>query len=38
MVIAMMDGLRIHALLDPTRQTLPLLETFMRLIATRDGS
>ena len=34
MVMAMMDGLRIQALLDPTRQTLPLLETFMRLIAT----
>jgi hypothetical protein len=38
MVMAMMDGLRIQALLDPTRLTLPLLETFMRLIATRDGS
>ena len=37
MVMAMMDGLRIQALLDPTRQTLPLLETFMRLIATSDG-
>ena len=34
MVMAMMDGLRIQALLDPTRETLPLLETFMRLIAT----
>ena len=34
MVMAMIDGLRIQALLDPKRQTLPLLETFMRLIAT----
>ena len=34
MVMAMMDGLRIQALLDPHRETLPLLETFMRLIAT----
>ena len=38
MVMAMMDGLRIQALLDPTRQTLPLLETFMRLIATPEQS
>jgi AcrR family transcriptional regulator len=38
MVMAMMDGLRIQALLDPTRQTLPLLETFMRLIATQDDA
>ena len=38
MVMAMMDGLRIQALLDPTRQTLPLLETFMRLIATPEES
>jgi len=34
MVMAMVDGLRIQALLDPQRETLPLLETFMRLIAT----
>ncbi len=34
MVMAMVDGLRIQALLDPRRETLPLLETFMRLIAT----
>ena len=34
MVMAMIDGLRIQALLDPQRETLPLLETFMRLIAT----
>ena len=38
MVMAMVDGLRIQALLDPTRQTLPLLETFMRLIATPEES
>lgn len=36
MVMAMMDGLRIQALLDPGRETLPLLETFMRLIATPE--
>ena len=34
MVMAMIDGLRIQALLDPQRETLPLLVTFMRLIAT----
>jgi TetR/AcrR family transcriptional regulator, transcriptional repressor of aconitase len=34
MLMAMIDGLRIQALLDPTRDILPLLETFMRLIAT----
>ena len=38
MVMAMVDGLRIQALLDPTRETLPLLETFMRLIATPQES
>ena len=38
MVMAMVDGLRIQALLDPTRETLPLLETFMRLIATPADS
>jgi len=37
MVMAMMDGLRIQALLDPHRETLPLLETFMRLIATPEA-
>ena len=36
MMMAMMDGLRIQALLDPTRPTLPLLETFMRLIVTDE--
>ncbi len=34
MVMAMIDGLRIQALLDPGREVLPLLEKFMRLIAT----
>ncbi|MDQ1174976.1 helix-turn-helix domain-containing protein [Microbacterium sp. NPDC089180] len=34
MVLAMIDGLRIQALLDPDRTILPLLERFMRLIAT----
>jgi AcrR family transcriptional regulator len=38
MLMAMMDGLRIQALLDPTRETLPLLETFMRLIATAEDA
>lgn len=37
MVMAMVDGLRIQALLDPQRETLPLLETFMRLIATPES-
>lgn len=32
MVMAMIDGLRIQALMDPSRETLPLLETFMRMI------
>ena len=36
MLMAMIDGLRIQALLDPSRETLPLLETFMRLITTDD--
>jgi AcrR family transcriptional regulator len=36
MMMAMMDGLRIQALLDPSRPTLPLLETFMRLIVTDE--
>lgn len=34
MVLAMIDGLRIQALLDPERDVLPLLERLMRLIAT----
>ena len=38
MVMAMVDGLRIQALLDPSLETLPLLETFMRLIATPGES
>ncbi|MDE0546690.1 TetR/AcrR family transcriptional regulator [Microbacterium sp. C7(2022)] len=33
LLLAMMDGLRIQALLDPSRDVLPLLETFMRSIA-----
>lgn len=39
MVMAMIDGLRIQSLLDPTRETLPILETFMRIImSTSEGS
>jgi AcrR family transcriptional regulator len=39
MTLAMIDGLRIQALLDPDRETLPLLEAFMRLIASpEDGA
>jgi AcrR family transcriptional regulator len=38
MLMAMIDGLRIQALLDPSRATLPLLETFMRLIVTDDAA
>ncbi|PFG43018.1 TetR family transcriptional regulator [Isoptericola jiangsuensis] len=34
MLQAMIDGLRIQALMDPDRDVLPLLEVFMRLIAT----
>jgi hypothetical protein len=37
MLLAVIDGLRIQALLDPSRETLPLLETFIRLIATPDA-
>lgn len=33
MVLAMIDGLRIQALLDPDRAVLPLLERFMRMVA-----
>jgi AcrR family transcriptional regulator len=36
MVLAMMDGLRIQALLDPNRETLHLMETLMRFIATPE--
>lgn len=32
MVLAMIDGLRIQALMDSSREILPLLETFMRMI------
>lgn len=34
MLMAMIDGLRIQALLDPGADVLPLLEAFMELIAT----
>ena len=34
MLAAMIDGLRIQALMDPDPDVLPLLEVFMRLIAT----
>lgn len=34
MLLAMMDGLRIQSLLDPSRDVLGLLETFMRTIRT----
>lgn len=34
MVMAMIDGLRIQALMDPGARMLPLLETFMRLVAS----
>ncbi|PRB58230.1 TetR/AcrR family transcriptional regulator [Microbacterium sp. MYb45] len=35
LVLAMVDGLRIQALLDPTRDALGLLATFMKLIAAQ---
>lgn len=35
LVLAMVDGLRIQALLDPSRDALGLLPTFMRLIAAK---
>lgn len=38
LVLAMIDGLRIQSLLDPARRTLPLLETFMRLVGTGGAS
>ncbi|MGF3056445.1 TetR/AcrR family transcriptional regulator [Microbacterium sp. YY-01] len=34
MLMAMIDGLRIQALMDPHHDVLPLLEVFMRVIAT----
>ncbi|MFI7708715.1 TetR/AcrR family transcriptional regulator [Nonomuraea sp. NPDC049480] len=34
LVLAMIDGLRIQALLDPSRETLALLEVFMKLVVT----
>lgn len=37
MLMAMIDGMRIQALLDPTRETLPLLDVFVRsLVETVD--
>lgn len=38
MVMAMIDGLRIQFLLDPERETLHLMETLMRFIASADGT
>lgn len=35
LVLAMVDGLRIQALLDPSRDVLALLTTFMKLIAAQ---
>jgi AcrR family transcriptional regulator len=35
LVLAMVDGLRIQALLDPSRDALGLLTTFMKLIAAQ---
>ncbi|WP_194397325.1 TetR/AcrR family transcriptional regulator [Microbacterium atlanticum] len=37
MVLAMIDGLRIQALLDPGRDVLPLMERLMRLLSTTDN-
>ncbi|MBO3662700.1 TetR/AcrR family transcriptional regulator [Microbacterium stercoris] len=37
MVMAMVDGLRIQALMDPSREMLPLLKTFMATIVSRGG-
>lgn len=34
LVLAMIDGLRIQALLDPSRETLGLLDVFMKLVIT----
>lgn len=34
MVLAMIDGLRIQALLDPDRDVLPLMERLMRMLST----
>ena len=41
LVLAMIDGLRIQSMLDPERRALPLLDVFLRLIASpaaRDGA
>jgi hypothetical protein len=38
LVLAMIDGLRMQALLDPSRETLGLLEVFMKMVITpREG-
>lgn len=37
LVLALMDGLRIQSLLDPSRETLRLLEIFMKLVVTPEG-
>lgn len=34
LVLALIDGLRIQSLLDPSRETLSLLEVFMKLVIT----
>jgi AcrR family transcriptional regulator len=34
LVLAMIDGLRMQALLDPSRDTLSLLEVFMKIVIT----
>lgn len=38
LVLAMVDGLRIQALLDPTRDALGLLTIFMKLIAAQPAT
>lgn len=38
LVLAMIDGLRIQALLDPSRDALGLLTTFMRLVAAQPAA
>lgn len=37
LVLAMIDGLRVQALLDPSREVLGLLEVFMELVIGRRG-
>lgn len=38
LVLAMVDGLRIQALLDPTRDALGLLAVFMKLVAAQPAA